>query len=172
MKKIDTYKVVRLNKELCEKKLEEILNLLKLIPESNYKKEDILSEKKGERVLLGKWEYSLLVLDREKVIGVLIAYERAREENGLYNENCFYINEVAVLSEYKGQKIGKSLLKIFIENVEKYNYLDGELKIRIQTTNSDKNKKVIDLYKSVGFKKIGIKTYPSKEDIVLEIKKL
>ena len=94
-----------------------------------------------------------MVLDGQRVIGVLIAYERAREESGLYNENCFYINEVAVLSEYKGQNIGKSLLKIFIENVERYNYLDGELKIRIQTTNSDKNKKVIELYKSVGFKK-------------------
>lgn len=166
---INNYKCCKLTKKICIEKGEKILELLKTIPNSNYKLEDLFSEKKGERVLYGKWEHSLIVLDDENVVGVLIGYEREKESEGVYIDNCFYVNEIAVSKKYKGQEIGKFLLEMFIQNVKKYNYLDGELKIRIQTTNSEDNKKVIELYKKVGFKERGIKKYPLKEDIILEI---
>lgn len=63
------------------------------------------------------------------------------------------------------------LLETFIERVKKFKYLSGKIKIRIQTTNSIENRKVISLYESVGFKKIGVKQYPNKEDVVMEIEK-
>lgn len=163
------YNICLLSKELCIKKIDEIVNLLKLIPNSNYTKKDILAEKKGDRVLYGKWEHSLILMDRDKIIGVLIGYEREKENNELYVDNCFYINEIAVSRKYKGKGLGKYILKYFIENVKEYKYLKGEIKIRIQTTNSEQNKRVIELYEEVGFKKIGIKKYPLKEDIILEI---
>lgn len=166
---IKNYKFCKLTKKICIEKGEKILELLKTIPNSNYKLEDLFLEKKGERILYGKWEHSLVVLDDENVVGVLIGYEREKESEGVYIDNCFYVNEIAVSKKYKGQEIGKSLLEMFIQNVKKYNYLDGELKIRIQTTNSEDNKKVIELYKKVGFKERGIKKYPLKEDIILEI---
>lgn len=166
---IKNYKFCKLTKKICIEKGEKILELLKTIPNSNYKLEDLFLEKKGERILYGKWEHSLVVLDDENVVGVLIGYEREKESEGVYIDNCFYVNEIAVSKKYKGQEIGKSLLEMFIQKVKKYNYLDGELKIRIQTTNSEDNKKVIELYKKVGFKEKGIKKYPLKEDIILEI---
>lgn len=158
-----------LTKEFCLKNIEKILEIIKLIPDVEYKKEDILAEKKGDRILYGKWEHSLVLLDEKNVVGVLIAYEREKEKDGLYNEPCFYINEVAISRKYKGKGLGKTLLQFFIEKTNKYSYLNGNIRIRIQTTNSEKNKKVIELYKEVGFKKIGLKHYPLKEDIVLEI---
>ena len=108
-------------------------------------------------------------MDRDEIVGILIGYEREKEENNLYRDNCFYINEIAVSRKYKGKELGKYLLNYFIESVKEYKYLKGEIEIRIQTTNSKENRKVIELYRSVGFKKIGIKKYPLKEDIVLEI---
>lgn len=165
------YKVFLLSKELCIEKIEEIVNLLKLIPYSNYTKDDILAEKKEDRVLYGKWEHSLIMMDSDEIVGILIGYEREKEENDLYGDNCFYINEIAVSRKYKGKELGKYLLNYFIESVKEYKYLKGEIKIRIQTTNSKENKKVIELYERVGFKKVGIKKYLLKEDIVLEINK-
>lgn len=163
------YNICLLSKELCIEKIDEIVNLLKLIPNSNYTRDAILAEKKGERVLYGKWEHSLILMDRDEIVGILIGYEREKEENNLYRDNCFYINEIAISRKYKGKELGKHLLNYFIESVKEYKYLKGEIKIRIQTTNSKENRKVIELYRSVGFKKIGIKKYPLKEDIVLEI---
>lgn len=168
---IKSYQIVKLDKKLCAENIEDILDLLREIPDSDYEIEDILIEKKRERILYGKWEYSLAVLDNKKIIGILIGYEREKEKSGIYSNNCFYINEVAVSKKYRGQELGKSLLKLFIEQITEYKYLTGNLIIRIQTKNSLDNKKVIELYQSIGVKKIGIKRYQNKEDIVLEIKK-
>lgn len=167
----ENYKVRILSKELCKEKIEEILMLLRTIPNSNYREEDIIGETKGNRILYGKWEHSLILLKENEVVGILIGYERAKESEGLYLENCYYINEIAVSKKYKGQGLGKWLLEMFIERAKEFKYLDGEIKIRIQTTNSIENEKVINLYESVGFKKVGIKKYPQKEDIVMEIEK-
>lgn len=171
MMRLENFKVEQLSKKVCLERRDELLELLKTIPNSHYKIDDIVAEKKGDRVLYGKWEYSLIVLDKENIVGVLIAYERKKEEEGIYQENCFYINEIVVSKKYKGQGIGKALLEIFIEKTEEYKYLDGKVKIRIQTTNSEENKKVIELYERVGFRKVGIKKYQLKEDVVLEINK-
>lgn len=164
------FEIHKLTKELCLNKKEEILGLLKLIPNSHYKIEDIMADKKGERYFYGKWEYSLILMKGEEVVGVVIGYERARENEGSYNENCFYINEIAISQRYRGRGLGREFLKYFIESLGKYKYLDGEVKIRIQTEKSETNKKVIELYKSVGFKEVGIKEYPLKKDIIMEIK--
>lgn len=167
----NNYKLEILSKNICKSKIEEILNILKLIPNSNYKREEILAENKEERILYGKWEHSLVILNDKEIVGILIGYEREKEKSGLYLENSFYINEIAVSKKYKGQGLGRKLLETFIEKTEKFKYLDGKIKIRIQTTNSIENRKVISLYESLGFKKIGVKQYPNKEDIVMEIEK-
>ena len=149
----NNYKIEVLSKKFCESNIEKILDILKLIPNSNYKREDILAENKEERVLYGKWEYSLVILNDKDIVGILIGYEREKEKSEL------------------GQGLEKMLLETFIERVKKFKYLSGKIKIRIQTTNSIENRKVISLYESVGFKKIGVKQYPNKEDIVMEIEK-
>lgn len=168
---LQEFEVYKLTRELCLEKKEEILKLLNLIPNSHYKIEDIIADKKGERYLYGKWEYSLLLLKEQEVVGVIIGYERAKENEGIYSENCFYINEVAISQKYRGKNLGKELLKYFLHKIRNYKFLNGKLRVRIQTEKSEKNSKVINLYKSIGFKEIGIKEYPLKRDIVMEIEK-
>ena len=62
-------------------------------------------------------------------------------------------------------------MKYFLHKIRNYKFLNGKLRVRIQTEKSEKNSKVINLYKSIGFKEIGIKEYPLKRDIVMEIEK-
>ena len=42
----NNYKIEVLSKKFCESNIEKILDILKLIPNSNYKREDILAENK------------------------------------------------------------------------------------------------------------------------------
>ena len=77
----NNYKIEVLSKKFCESNIEKILDILKLIPNSNYKREDILAENKEERVLYGKWEYSLVILNDKDIVGILIGYEREKEKD-------------------------------------------------------------------------------------------
>lgn len=176
MKFLENYKnfsLYSLDKETAEKYQNEILEMLNLIPKANYKFSDIVAEKKGERNFFEKWNHSLIVFDRIKNIpvGILIGYEREKESNCLYKENCFYINEIAINPNYQGYGIGKYLMEYFIKSKKDFLSLSGDLIFKIQTEDSFENKKVIDFYKSLGFKEIGKKEYPSKFDLVLELKK-
>lgn len=174
MKFLEEYKkfsLYILDKETAEKYKNEILSLLQLIPKSDYKIYDIVREKKEERVFYGKWKHSLILFDKDKVIGVLIAYEREKEENNLYSENSFYINETAVHKDYQGYGIGKYLIGYFLENTKDFICLSGEKIFKIQTEDSIENIKVINFYKSFGFSETGKKKYPEKYDLVMELKK-
>ena len=78
------------------------MDILKLIPKFLIIREKIiLAENKEERVLYGKWEYSLVILNDKDIVGILIGYEREKEKSELYRENCFYINEIAISKNIK-----------------------------------------------------------------------
>ena len=160
-----------LDKETGELYKEEIVSLLNLIPKSNYKISDVIREKKGERILYGKWEHSLILFDKDKIVGVLIGYERKKENNNLYSENSFYINEISVHKDYQGYGLGKYLMTYFLENTKEFIYLSGKRIFKIQTEDSSKNIKVENFYKSLGFYEAGRKEYPEKFDIIMELKK-
>lgn len=166
MKLLEQYngiEIYRLDKEIAIRYSLDILNLLKLIPKSKYKLEDIVSDVKKDRIMYGKWDYSLIAIKEQRLVGVLIGYERKKD--GVYLENCFYINEIAVCIHKIG--LGKKLIEMFLEN-SKYFYLDGDLKFRIQTEDSYENRKVIKLYHSIGFVNVGKKVYKEKTDLILE----
>ena len=166
--KFKDFEIISLTREIAAKYTEEILELIGKIPGSHYILEDVLAENKGERVMYGKWEHSLIAFEKDRVVGVLIGYERKREKEGIYSVNSLYINEIAV--SHHGTGLGKYMLRLFVRRAQ-YLYLNGEVVIRIQTEKSEKNKKVIALYKKVGFKEIGVKSYQTKDDLVMEIKR-
>lgn len=171
IKVIDKFKdftICIMDKKICRIHIDEILELLKRIPGSAYRAEDILSENKNERFMYGKWEHSFIAFEKDKVAGVLIAYERKGEKEGIYDKNSIYINEIAVSSH--GTGLGEHMLKTFVRRAH-YIYLGGEIIIRIQTEKSKRNEKVVQLYKKVGFCEVGIKSYIVKEDFIMEIKK-
>ena len=171
---LENYKnftLYKLDKNCAKKYQDKIVSLLRMIPKTSYKSEDILAERKGERVFHSKWEHSLILFDKDIPIGVLIAYEREKENNDLYPENSLYINEIAVSEKYQGYGIGKYLMGYFLKHNQKFFSFQNSDKIifKIQTEDSIENLKVINFYKSFGFKERGRKKYSEKYDLVMEL---
>lgn len=174
MELLEKYKgieIFTLDKETGNKYSKEIAELLNQIPLTNHTTEDIMLEEKEGRIFYGKWEHSMIAFLENKPVGVLLGYERRKEKNTIYPENSFYINEIAVSKTVKGKALGKHLIELFIRRAEKFLYLDGKVAIKIQTADLKENIKVIELYEKIGFRKIGIKNYPLKNDLVMKLDK-
>lgn len=173
MRVLENYKgfsVCALDKTTAEKYKKEILVLLNLIPNSNYKEEDITAEKKGERILYNKWEHSIIIFKNNMPVGVLISYEREKEDDNLYPENCLYINEIAVSEKYQSFGLGKQMIEYVLKNTKNFITLKGKVVFKVQTEDSSANEKVINFYKHLGFTQKGRKEYPCKYDLVMELK--
>lgn len=174
MKLIESYdeiEIFTLDKETGKRYSEKIAELLNQIPLTHHTAAGVMAEEKEGRIYYGKWEHSLIAFLDGNPVGVLLGYERAEEDNELYPENSFYLNEIAVSKAAKGKSLGKHLIELFIERAEKFLYLEGDVVIRIQTADLEENRKVIELYEKIGFKKTGIKSYPLKNDLVMKLEK-
>ncbi|HVF69189.1 MAG TPA: GNAT family N-acetyltransferase [Xanthomonadales bacterium] len=172
-KRFDSYLLKPLSKDLAIKYVKQLNSLLNQIPFVTYTTEDVLAESKVGREFYGKWEHSLIVFDGNKPVAVIIAYERKSEENEQYPANTIYINELAVDEHYQRKGIAKNLLKSFFEYNDRlgFIFLDGSLNYTVQTSFSDKNQYVIDLYKSFGFAQRATKQYEDRTDVVMGLKR-
>lgn len=159
--------IVPLTKVLAEQRQDEIAALLALIPLVEYTRANVVAEHKGDRVFFGKWDHSLAVVDGEKIIGVLMAYERASEAGTLYADNALYISELAVDPAYRGQGIARRLVEKFFERSATFTHLTGEAVYMVQTNGANWNIPVLRLYEKFGFKKVGEKVYENRTDVVL-----
>lgn len=166
--KLGQYSVGVLTKELAVKYQEEIFTMISQIPQVTYTKDEILAEVKGERILYGKWEHSLVVLDKDRLVAVIIGYERATEKNEQYPENTLYISELATAPVYQQQGIGRKLLEIFLQYNRQIGlkYLNGKAHFSVQTNAADWNEYVQKLYTSVGFRLRASKHYDNRIDNV------
>lgn len=165
--KINTFSVCRLTRELAEEHASTLAQIADQIPLVDYTEKDILAENKGDRILHGKWDHSLIVFDQSKPIAFIVGYERKKEKNNQYPENSLYISELGVLKTYQKQGIGKQLVKLFLELNKKLLYLDGRMIYTIQTNSADFNQHVHDLYKSFGFTHQANKEYDNRTDVVV-----
>lgn len=159
----------QLTKEYAAQHVDALVALVNLIPEVEYAQQDILAENKGNRILHGKWQHSFAVEYDGKLIGFVMAYERATEGNEQYSENTLYISELAVSQEYQGKGIAKALLDYFFAQNEKIGmrHLEGSLNYSLQTNSAEWNVSVRKLYEKYGFKKRATKTYPNRVDVVM-----
>ena len=164
---INEFSVSGLTKKLAEKHASTLAGIADQIPLVDYTEKDILAENKGDRILHGKWDHSLIVFDQSKPIAFIVGYERKKEDNDQYPENSLYISELGVLKTYQKQGIGRQLVKLFLELNKKLLYLDGKMIYSIQTNSADFNQHVQDLYKSFGFTHQANKEYDNRTDVVL-----
>ena len=151
---------------------EELALLASQIPQVEYSAaEGILSEQKGDRELLNKWQHGLIIMVGGKPIAFVMGYERRSEGTSQYTNDTLYISELAVADAHQHQGIARSLLRQFFElnNVVGFKTLGGELNYSIQTNSAEWNTHVIDLYKSFGFKQRATKEYPNRTDVVLGV---
>jgi ribosomal protein S18 acetylase RimI-like enzyme len=158
-----------LTHELAERYASELAALANQIPQVVYTPDDILAEQKGDRLMIGKWVHSLIVLENNAPIAFVMCYERVGEDNEQYPQNTMYISELAVAKAHQRQGIARSLLGTFFErnNILGFQQLEGDVNYSIQTNSAGWNTHVIDLYKSFGFKQRALKSYPDRVDVVL-----
>lgn len=169
---INEYQVKLLNKETAERNIDVITKLFNSIPQVHYTAEDVLAESKGARVLHKKWEHSLVVFDGDRIIALVVGYERESEGNEQYPENTLYISELAVDTEYQRKGIARNLLRQFITYNTQLGFLDleGDTNFSVQTNQAEFNKHVQDLYRDIGFEQRATKVYENRTDIVMGYK--
>lgn len=104
-----------LTKDFAKNHSEELLDLYNSIPEVEYLPADILLEEKNGRVFYDKWRLSLAYAPKNIVKGCLIGYKRLAEPGSeIYDTDCFYLNILAVDSNFRNKGIGNQLVKHFI----------------------------------------------------------
>jgi ribosomal protein S18 acetylase RimI-like enzyme len=164
------FKIYPLTRALADKYALPIISSLNQIPLTDtHSKEKLLSDIKGERKLYAKWDHSLIALTEANIFaGVIIGYERKKEQNSLYDKNCIYLNDFAVSSDFQKKGLGKALTNTWIEDTQNKGFmkLDGKLRLAVQTNKAKWNSHVQRLYESSGFKKIGEKGYENRTDNV------
>lgn len=155
---MSAYNFYPLTQEIAHKYSREILHALDQIPQvEKHTHEQLMADKKEERILYSKWRHSTIALTHDhECAGIAIGYERAKENNEHYPEHCIYLSDFAVAEKYQRQGLGKALLKEWTHYNMKIGFLDlvGPLRFAVQTNAASWNRHVQALYESVGFKKI------------------
>ncbi len=129
-------------------------------------------KKKEGRIFYGKWNHSLILLDKQKIIGVIIGYERESENNEQYPENTIYISELGIYKPYQKKGLGRKLLQTFLKYNQQagFKHLKGILNFSVQTNSAQFNQHVVNIYKSLGFKKRALKEYSNQVYVILGLR--
>jgi diamine N-acetyltransferase len=99
--------------------------------------------------------YALLALDNNRIIGTLLCCPLTLDElfpkqtmQNISIEKCVYVAEIMISSAYRGQGIGKDLLKQFEQSADKSLYTDAVIRVW------DENIPALSLYRKMGFEPI------------------
>lgn len=167
---LDEYPILPLTKDLADKFKHQIVEIWNLIPLSKHQPDDILQEGDGEKVYLGKWEHSLIVLDQDQneVVAFIVGYERPAEANLEYPKPSLHLKSLGVAKKYQQHGIGRKLVDTWLKFNSDigYKHLPGELQFSTQTNGADFNQHVQRFYESFGFQKTAEKDYPNKHDFI------
>lgn len=158
-----------LDQDFAKKHLARLYELLQLIPDVRYRPEDLLAVVKPDgRDMHAKWQHSFAALDGDKLVGFVMAFERAAEANEWYPTNSLYISELAVDPAYQRHGVGHHLVTTLLEQVKVQGWreLTGPVVFSTQTNAADWNAPVRDFYESFGFQVIGQKQYDNRTDLV------
>jgi ribosomal protein S18 acetylase RimI-like enzyme len=126
--------------------------------------ENLLKLNDINRIYHAKWHHSLVALDENTPIGILIAYERDRDEH--YKNPTLYIAEIAIEKGYRNNKIGSKLIQNVIDQAKHHEYIKFESikTISVQTNDDRGNVAVQSFYEKFGFIKTGVKYYDNRID--------
>jgi ribosomal protein S18 acetylase RimI-like enzyme len=164
----ENYAIYPLTRQIAARHVEAVLHFLNDIPMKTYTWEEVLAESRPDRKYYGKWDHSLIAFDRHKPIAVLIAYERETEAHPCYRDNSIYISELAVDKSYRRKGIAKQMLDLFFRRSSRFLHLEGEPVYTIQTNAAAWNEPVKKLYEACGYKTVGTKKYPDRNDVIMK----
>ena len=126
-------KVVHLNKEMAFEKINDLIEIDRIIPDDYWTSDNFLMD------LDSKWEYSLVALDNDLLVGFLICSAK---------ENNLHIHRIAVSPDYQGKKVGSALMEHLFANC--YNSGIKSITLKVQ----DFNIGAQIFYEKRGFKKV------------------
>ncbi len=160
--------VIPLTRELAERHLGRLFELVTLIRDAPYTPDDILAESKPDgRVMRDKWQHSFAVIEGDEVLGFIMGYLRAGEDSANYPTDTIYVSELAVDTARQGHGLGRRLMDRFLEAAR--NDPDtSHLPVSLQTNSADWNAPVHQFYASLGFEVVGHKAYDNRVDLVMQ----
>lgn len=168
-------KIYKLSSQAAEHYISEIIEALDSIPKvDKHTQDDVLLEYNSKRRMHQKWNHSFIALtDSGEFAGVVIGYEREKEENNQYPENCIYLSELAVAEAFQKKGLGKFLLTTWLSENRKIGFinLSGQLRFCVQTNKEAWNAHVQKLYESVRFSKLSEKSYGNRTDTIYILEK-
>jgi ribosomal-protein-alanine N-acetyltransferase len=129
--------ILHLDKEMTLENINDLIKIDRLIPEDTWTEENFL------RDLDRKWEFSLIALENNHVIGFLICSVK---------ENNIHINRIAVSQDYQHKRIGRILMEELFTDCNKSGLKRITLKVNYSNTEA------IRFYEKLGFKKAGIES--------------
>ena len=127
-------KIVHLDKEMAFKKINDLIEIDRIIPDDFWTSDNFLMD------LGHKWEYSLVALDNDLVVGFLICSVK---------ENNIHIHRIAVSPDYQRKKLGSVLMEHLFADC--YNSGIKSITLKVQ----DFNIGAQIFYEKLGFKKEG-----------------
>ncbi|MEK7572214.1 MAG: GNAT family N-acetyltransferase [Patescibacteria group bacterium] len=164
------YRLYPLTEALARRYAEDICASQDQIPlVEKHTLDQLLAVSNDKRVFHKKWDHSLIALTTTGAYaGIIIGYEREKENNERYPYNSIYVGSFAVAQKHQKKGLGKALLQAWLGYNKQKGFLalDGKLRFSLQTNSAAWNKHIQALYESFGFKKIATKTYDNRVDNV------
>ena len=126
-------KILHLDKEMVTANMDRLMEIDRAIMDDPWTAYNFLTD------LEGKWEFSLVALENNIIIGFLICSVRG---------NNIHIHRIAVSPEHQRRKVGSALMEHLITDCYKSGINSITLKVRDFNINAQK------FYEKLGFRKI------------------
>jgi ribosomal protein S18 acetylase RimI-like enzyme len=161
--------VVKMTKDFAKKHVKKLVALMNTIPDVKWVDQQLLDEawapdnpyERSPREFTKKWKHSVAIVDEQDIpIGLLIAYERPKDEEISYKDkDSLYIHGFAVDEKYKKRGLGKIMMHTVAQNLHNFNSREKDDNIIPSITlKFDRNSAyLLDTYEKLGFEKIGEK---------------
>jgi ribosomal protein S18 acetylase RimI-like enzyme len=150
-----------LTRAFAEAHVDRLTQLLNRIPLLDYTADDVLAEVSSRaKPLTDKWRQSLVAVNGDEVIGVLIAYVK-RADSPYYPEDSCYLSEIAIDERWERRGIARTMTEQWLSNTK------GSLPHSLQTNSAESNQPVADFYRRLGFEEVSSKAYDNRVDLMM-----
>ena len=126
-------KILHLDKEMVTENMNRLMEIDRTIMDDPWTVYNFLMD------LEGKWEFSLVALENNIIIGFLICSVRG---------NNIHIHRIAISPEHQRRKVGSALIEHLVTDCYKSGINSITLKVRDSNINAQK------FYEKLGFRKI------------------
>lgn len=165
--------ITQLTPQIVRAYSHQIIEALDQIPQTDpHSLEQLLCERKADKILRAKWKHSYIALDSDGTFaGVIIGYERDKEDNTYYPMRSIYLSSLAISKKYQQKGLGKRLIQYWVQKAFEVGFIElsGPVELRVQTNRASWNEHVQRLYESCGFSEVGQKEYANRVDSIYRL---